>query len=144
MPTTRLNCTPESSRRPVAFGYPCLWLVLEGYRNRRVPSPRVPCASLGAAEGPRADPPYAVFLAAKGIAHAQIADTGKNGLPIGEHVAIQCEGAIGRRFRHAECLPGKPALPPHKWLGQKGVQLTAEQAGVWYSAVIAGDVEEGQ
>jgi len=88
-------------------------------------------------------PPYVAFLAEKGIANVW-SEVGKNGLAPPGDVAIQYDGAIAA-LQTFGMLPGRPARPPHKWIGQQRVTVTAQQSGVWYPAVKEGDiVENGQ
>ena len=92
---------------------------------------------------PEMIPALARFFAEKGIANVW-PEVGKNGLPEPEFVAIQYDGAIAA-LQTFGMLPGKPARPPHQWIGKKRVQITAGQSGVWHSAVKEGDiVSEGQ
>ena len=88
-------------------------------------------------------PPYAAFLAEKGIANVW-SEIGKNGIPTPEDVAIQYDGVIAA-LQTFGMLPGKPARPLHKWIGGQRVQIIAEQSGVWHPAVKEGEiVEKGQ
>lgn len=88
-------------------------------------------------------PRLAVYLSERGIANVW-SEVGKNGLPTREDVEIQYDGAIAA-MQTFGMLPGKPERPPHKWIGRRRYQVTADQSGVWHSAVKEGDiVEQGQ
>ncbi|MBI4306706.1 MAG: succinylglutamate desuccinylase/aspartoacylase family protein [Chloroflexi bacterium] len=88
-------------------------------------------------------PRLAAFLSERGIANVW-AEIGKNGLPIPEHVSMQYDGAVAA-MQTFGMLPGRPPRLPHKWIGSRRYQATADRSGVWYSAVKEGDiVKEGQ
>ena len=88
-------------------------------------------------------PPFAAYLAEQGIANVW-SEVGKNGIPTLEHITIQYDGAIAA-MQTFGMLRGGPVRPPHKWIGRRRYTATAEQSGVWYSAVTEGViVEEGQ
>jgi predicted deacylase len=88
-------------------------------------------------------PAFAIHLSEHGIANVW-AEIGKNGFPIEEHVSLQYDGAVAA-LQTFGMLPGKSPRPPHTYIGARRTMISAEQSGVWKSAVTEGQVvEEGQ
>jgi predicted deacylase len=89
-------------------------------------------------------PAFARFLDERGIANVWT-EIGQNGLPDPEAIRLQYEGCR-RALQAVGCLDG-PAAPSfrHRYIGQRHHTVVAEQSGIWYSAVRAGEiVAEGQ
>jgi predicted deacylase len=117
-------------------------------------SKKVQADSMAIAEGFRVEylerrfakeriPGLAVYLSERGIANVW-AEIGRNGLPLPEHIAMQYDGAIAA-MQTFKMLPGKPARPPHKYIGRRRAMISARRSGVWHAAVKEGQiVEAGQ
>lgn len=89
-------------------------------------------------------PAWSRFLAEHGVANCWT-EIGSNGLAQEDLVALQFEGCLNA-LRIVGMLPGTPHMSMHHgYLGQQHYTATAEQSGIWYPCVRAGEiVHEGQ
>jgi predicted deacylase len=93
---------------------------------------------------PATVPALARFYAEQGIADIWT-EIGQNGLPDPEAVRLQYDGAV-RALQSVGMLPGPvPAARRHRYIGQRHHTVVAQQSGIWYPAVKAGQiVAEGE
>ena len=89
-------------------------------------------------------PAFARYLAEQDIADIWN-EIGQNGLVEPENVVLQYEGCLNA-LRAVGKLAGKPSVKVrHRYIGHQHYSLVAEQSGIWYPAIRAGQfVRAGQ
>ena len=87
----------------------------------------------------QAIPAFPRFLAERGIANIWT-EIGQNGLVDPECVDLQYEGCLNA-LRMVKMLHGEPEVRVrHRYLGQRQYTVVAEQSGIWFPAVRAGQM----
>jgi predicted deacylase len=89
-------------------------------------------------------PAWCRFLAEQGIANCWT-EIGSNGLPDDDLITLQYEGCLNA-LKVVGLVRGEPrGSVRHRYLGHQQYTVTAEQSGLWYPQIRAGDrVRQGQ